>query len=99
METTGIPRVRWKGNVVINIKEISWEDFDWIELTLDGMRDTWLAVVNATTNLRFPQNTRSFLTTRRAVVVSRTLPHGVSLVCTSYCLSACFVTSVTTQLI
>lgn len=54
METTGIPRVRWKGNVVINIKEISWEDLDWIELTRDGRRDTWLAVVNSAMNFLFP---------------------------------------------
>jgi hypothetical protein len=36
----------------MDIREVGWEDMNWIELAQD--RDRWLAVVNAVMNLRVP---------------------------------------------
>jgi hypothetical protein len=35
-----------------NIREVGWEDMNWIELAQDG--DRWRALVNAVMNLRVP---------------------------------------------
>jgi hypothetical protein len=34
------------------LREIGWDDMDWIELTQD--RDQWRALVNTVMNLRVP---------------------------------------------
>jgi hypothetical protein len=44
-------RSRCKDDVRLGIKEIGWEDVDWIHLTAN--RDQWRAVVNTVMNLVF----------------------------------------------
>jgi hypothetical protein len=46
------PRCWWENNIKINLKEIEWEDLDWIYVALD--RDKWYAVVKTVMNLRTP---------------------------------------------
>jgi hypothetical protein len=36
----------------MDIREVGWEDMNWIELAQD--RDRWQALVNAVMNLRVP---------------------------------------------
>jgi transcription termination factor 2 len=48
----GRPRRRWKDNIKMNLREIVFEDVDWIHLAQD--RDRWRAVVNTVMNLRVP---------------------------------------------
>jgi hypothetical protein len=43
------PRRRWEDNIKVDIKQIGWEDVDWIRLDLD--RDQWWAFVNTVMNL------------------------------------------------
>jgi hypothetical protein len=46
------PRRRWEDNIRMDLREIGWEDVDWMHLNQD--RDQWGAVVNAVMNLRVP---------------------------------------------
>jgi ribosome biogenesis protein Nip4 len=46
------PRHRWEDNIKMDLREIGFEDVDWIHLAQD--RDRWWAVVNAVMNLRVP---------------------------------------------
>jgi hypothetical protein len=46
------PRRRWEDNIKMDIREVGWEDMNWIELAQD--RDRWRALVNAIMNLRVP---------------------------------------------
>jgi hypothetical protein len=39
-------------NIKIDLREIGWDDIDWIDLAQD--RDQWKALVNAVMNLRVP---------------------------------------------
>jgi hypothetical protein len=48
----GRPRRRWVDNIKIDLREIGWNDVDWIELAQD--RDQWRALVNTVMNLRVP---------------------------------------------
>jgi hypothetical protein len=48
----GRPRHRWKDNIESNLKEIGWEDVDWIKLAQD--RDRRWVVVNMAMNFRVP---------------------------------------------
>jgi hypothetical protein len=43
------PRHRWEDNTEIDLKEIGWEGWDWIQLAQD--RDQWRALVNMEMNL------------------------------------------------
>jgi hypothetical protein len=43
-------RRRSKDNIKIDLKEIEWEDVDWIHLAWDS--DLWRDLVNTVTNLR-----------------------------------------------
>jgi hypothetical protein len=48
----GGPRRRWVDNIKMNLREIGWNDMDWIDLAQD--RDQWRALVKAVMNLRVP---------------------------------------------
>jgi hypothetical protein len=39
-------------NINIDLREIGWDDVDWIDLAQD--RDQWRALVNTVMNLRVP---------------------------------------------
>jgi ribosome biogenesis protein Nip4 len=41
---------RWEDNIRMDLREIGWEDVDWIHLVQD--RDQWRVVVNTVMNLR-----------------------------------------------
>jgi hypothetical protein len=47
----GRPRRRWE-DIRMDLKEIRWEDVDWIHLAQD--RDQWGALVNKVMNIRVP---------------------------------------------
>jgi hypothetical protein len=46
------PRRRWVDNIKIDLREIGWEDMDWIDLAQD--RGQWRALVNTVINIRVP---------------------------------------------
>jgi hypothetical protein len=48
----GRPRRRWLGNIERDLREIGWDDMDWIDLAHDG--DQWRALVNTVMNFRIP---------------------------------------------
>jgi hypothetical protein len=56
----GNTRHRWDDNIGMNLREVIWEDVDWMHLAQDS--DQWLAVVNTVMNLQVPQNAGNFLT-------------------------------------
>ena len=45
-------RPRWEVNIKMDLREVSWEGMDWIDLAQD--RDKVRTVVNAVMNLRLP---------------------------------------------
>jgi hypothetical protein len=45
----GIPRHRWEGNIIMDVREIGCEVVNWIHLAQD--RDQWQALVNTVINL------------------------------------------------
>jgi hypothetical protein len=55
----GIPRRRWVDNIKLDLREIAWDDMDWVDLAQD--RDRGRAFVNTVMNLRIPQNAGKFL--------------------------------------
>jgi hypothetical protein len=46
------PRCRWVDNIKMDLREIVWDDVDWIDLVQD--RDWWRALVNTVMNPRVP---------------------------------------------
>jgi hypothetical protein len=48
----GRPRRRGEDNIKMDLREIGFEDVDWIHLAQD--RDRWRALVNTVMNLRVP---------------------------------------------
>jgi hypothetical protein len=48
----GRPRLRYVGNIKMDLREIGWDDIDWIDLAQD--RDQWMTLVNSLMNLRIP---------------------------------------------
>jgi hypothetical protein len=48
----GRPRRRWVDNIKMDLREIGWDDADWIYVAQD--RDQWRALVNTVLNLRVP---------------------------------------------
>jgi hypothetical protein len=40
----GRPRRRWVDNIKMDLRDIGWDDMDWIDLALD--RNQWRALVN-----------------------------------------------------
>jgi hypothetical protein len=53
------PRRRWVNNIKIDLREIGWDDVDWIDLAQD--RDQWRALVNTVKDLRVPYHARKFV--------------------------------------
>jgi hypothetical protein len=45
-------------NIKMDLREIGWDDMDWIELAED--RDQWRAFVNTVMNVRFSLNCWEF---------------------------------------
>ena len=45
-------RCKWEDDIKTDFKDILWDGVDWIDLAQD--RDSWRAVVNAVTKLKFP---------------------------------------------
>jgi hypothetical protein len=45
-------RRRWMDNIKLDLRDIGWDDMDWIDLAQD--RDQWRALVNTLMNLRVP---------------------------------------------
>jgi len=52
-------RRRWEGNLKVNLKEIIWENMNWICLAEDW--DKWLALMNRVVNFQVPQNVGNFV--------------------------------------
>jgi hypothetical protein len=48
----GRPRHRWEDNIKMDLREIGFEDVDWIQLAQD--RGRWQALVNTVMNLWVP---------------------------------------------
>ncbi|KAJ4450967.1 hypothetical protein ANN_02402 [Periplaneta americana] len=48
----GKPRRRWEDNIKMDLREVGYDDRDWINLAQD--RDRWRAYVRAAMNLRVP---------------------------------------------
>jgi hypothetical protein len=48
----GRPRRRWVDNIKIDLREIEWDDMDWIDLAQN--RDQWRALLNTVLKLRVP---------------------------------------------
>jgi hypothetical protein len=48
----GRPRCRWVDNIKMDLRDIGWDDVDWVDLAQD--RDQWRALVNTVMNLRVP---------------------------------------------
>jgi hypothetical protein len=46
------PRHRWDDNIRMNVREIGWEDLDWMDLAQD--KSQWQALVNVVMNLWVP---------------------------------------------
>jgi hypothetical protein len=51
-KTVGRPRHRWVDNIKMDLREIGWDDMDWIDLAQDT--DRWRALVDTVMNLRVP---------------------------------------------
>jgi hypothetical protein len=45
-------RLRWVDCIKMEVREISWDSMDWIDLAKD--KDTWSVLVNTVMNLRGP---------------------------------------------
>jgi hypothetical protein len=48
----GRPRRRWVDNIKIDLREMGWNNMDWIDVAQD--RDQWRALVNTVMNLWVP---------------------------------------------
>ncbi|KAJ4433026.1 hypothetical protein ANN_15283 [Periplaneta americana] len=48
----GRPRRRWEANIKMDLREMGYNDRDWVNLAQD--RDQWRAYVRAAMNLRVP---------------------------------------------
>jgi hypothetical protein len=48
----GRQRRRWADNIKMDLREIGWDDADWIDLAQD--KDQWRALVNTVINLQVP---------------------------------------------
>jgi hypothetical protein len=48
----GRPRLRWEGNITMELQEVGCRGMDWIELAQNT--DRWRALVKAAMNFRLP---------------------------------------------
>jgi hypothetical protein len=48
----GRPSCRWEDNIRMDLREIGWEDVDWMHVVQD--RDQWRTLVNTVMNFRVP---------------------------------------------
>jgi hypothetical protein len=48
----GRPRRRWVDNIKMDLREIAWDEMDWIDMAQD--RDPWRALVNTVMKLQGP---------------------------------------------
>jgi hypothetical protein len=48
----GRPRRGWVDNIKMDLRDIGWDDMDWIDLAQD--RDQWSVLVNTVMNIRVP---------------------------------------------
>jgi hypothetical protein len=55
----GRPKRGRVDNIEMDLREIWWDDMDWIDVVQD--RDQWMALVNTVRNLRVPNNAEKFL--------------------------------------
>jgi hypothetical protein len=55
----GRPRRRWVDNIKMDLREMGWNDVDWIDMAQD--RDQWRALVNTVMKIRVPYNAGKFL--------------------------------------
>jgi hypothetical protein len=46
----GRPKCRWEDGIRMDLREICWDDVEWVQLAQD--RGQWWAVVNAVMNLQ-----------------------------------------------
>jgi hypothetical protein len=73
----GRPRLRWEGNIKMDLQEVGFGVMDWIELGQE--RERWWTLVITVMNLRVPKITGNFLTSCKPVSFSRrTVLYGVS---------------------
>lgn len=61
-------RHRWEGTIKMELKKISLEVVDWINLAQKN--DSWRALVNPAMKIRFPQNVGNFLTNQGTISLS-----------------------------
>jgi hypothetical protein len=54
----GRPRRKWVNNINVNLREIGWDNMDWIDLARD--RDQCRALVNTEMNFWFHKILRSY---------------------------------------
>jgi hypothetical protein len=47
-----LPRCRWVNNIKMDLREVGWNDMDWINLAQD--KDHWRALVNTVLNFGVP---------------------------------------------
>jgi hypothetical protein len=48
----GISRCRWEDNIKMDLRDIGWNNMDWIHVVLD--MEQWRALANTAVNLRVP---------------------------------------------
>ena len=48
----GTSRQKWEDNIKMDLKEVGYEDMDWVDLAQE--RDRWQALVNVGMNLWVP---------------------------------------------
>jgi hypothetical protein len=48
----GRSKLRWVGNIKMELQEVGWRGMNWIDLAWDRVR--WLALVDAIMSLRVP---------------------------------------------
>jgi hypothetical protein len=46
------PRRRWVDNIKMDLREVGWDDMDWIDLAQN--RDQWTALLNTVMKLPVP---------------------------------------------